>query len=294
MAQVLIVEDSPTQSQHIQLMLEDEAHTVETAPDGAAALRAMAVRRPDLVVTDLEMPEMNGLQLVEAVRRDYPGIPIVLMTAHGSEEIAAVALRAGAASYVPKALLAEHLVDTVNSVLSVSAPAAAERLAVECLSRSDETLTLPNDPALIPAVIGHLDYLLTNLQFADATERMRVSVALREALLNAMDHGNLEVGSELRQDDERAYHDLAARRRQETPYKDRRVHLQTRLSGDEVIFVVRDEGPGFDPTRLADPTDPANWERVGGRGLLLIRTFMDKVWHNDSGNELTMIKHAEK
>ena len=64
-------------------------------------------------------------------------------------------------------------------------------------------------------------------------------------------------------------------------------------SAAEVRFVIRDEGPGFDQSRLADPTDPENWERVGGRGLLLIRTFMDEVWHNPAGNEITLVKHAE-
>ena len=54
--------------------------------------------------------------------------------------------------------------------------------------------------------------------------------------------------------------------------------------------MVRDEGPGFDPATLPDPTDPSNLERVGGRGLLLIRTFMDEVRHNESGNEITFVK----
>ena len=53
--------------------------------------------------------------------------------------------------------------------------------------------------------------------------------------------------------------------------------------------MIRDEGPGFDPTKLPDPTDPANMEKASGRGLLLIRTFMEEVRHNDQGNEITMV-----
>jgi anti-sigma regulatory factor (Ser/Thr protein kinase) len=54
--------------------------------------------------------------------------------------------------------------------------------------------------------------------------------------------------------------------------------------------VVRDEGPGFDPARIPDPTDPDNLERLTGRGILLMRTFMDEIRYNDAGNEVTMVK----
>ncbi len=79
-------------------------------------------------------------------------------------------------------------------------------------------------------------------------------------------------------------------RGEKAPYKDRRVRLTARLSRDRAAFVVRDDGPGFDPSVLPDPTDSSNLENVRGRGILLIRTFMDEVYYNKVGNEVTMIK----
>src|SRR5262245_39428817 len=101
MPRVLIAEDSPTQAQQLQFMLEDAGFVVELAPNGIQAMSAINRQVPDIVLTDLEMPEMNGLQLVEAIYRDHPGLPVVLMTAYGSEETAAMALQKGATSYVP-------------------------------------------------------------------------------------------------------------------------------------------------------------------------------------------------
>ena len=75
--------------------------------DGREALAAIQRDPPDLVLTDLQMPEMNGLELVVAIRTTYPAIPVILMTAHGSEEIAMEALQKGAASFVPKKNLAQ-------------------------------------------------------------------------------------------------------------------------------------------------------------------------------------------
>src|SRR4029077_5688969 len=86
------------------------------------------------------------------------------------------------------------------------------------------------------------------------------------------------------------YHDLYERRRAEAPYRDRRVRVTAVQRRDEVRYLVADEGPGFAPAPLPDPTDVSQLERVSGRGLLLIRTFMDEVLHSDRGNQITMPK----
>ena len=74
------------------------------------------------------------------------------------------------------------------------------------------------------------------------------------------------------------------------PYRSRRVRIRATLSRSEAVYVIEDEGPGFDPATLPVHTDPANLERIGGRGLMLIRTFMDEVEHNEKGNRITLRK----
>lgn len=287
---VLVVEDSRTQAEEIRLLLEEAGFVVEVAGNGREALGVLGRGLPDLIATDLEMPEMNGLQLVEAVRRQYASVPVVLITAHGSEEIASRALRKGAASYVPKSRLDLDLVPTLENLFAVTQAERHQLRALECLEHSESVFVIGNDTTLIAPLLGHLDSLLSRLKLCDATERTRVGVALQEALINAIHHGNLEVGSELRQQDESVYHDLVQARRRQAPYRDRRVHFRVWVSPAEAVYTIRDEGPGFDPSRLPDPTDPSNLERIGGRGLLLIRTFMDKVSHNSQGNEITLVK----
>jgi anti-sigma regulatory factor (Ser/Thr protein kinase) len=68
------------------------------------------------------------------------------------------------------------------------------------------------------------------------------------------------------------------------------VFVETTHSAHEAVFVVRDEGKGFDPLQIPNPIDAENLDKPSGRGLLLIRTFMDEVRHNGQGNEITMIK----
>ena len=128
------------------------------------------------------------------------------------------------------------------------------------------------------------------MKLCDQSGLILVGVALHEAMTNAIYHGNLELGSDLREQDEKAYYDLAAARQRQEPYQSRRVYVTGEVSRLEAVFIVRDEGPGFDPSLLPDPTDPANLEKVCGRGLFLIRTFMDAVEHNEAGNQITMVK----
>jgi anti-sigma regulatory factor (Ser/Thr protein kinase) len=153
---------------------------------------------------------------------------------------------------------------------------------------------LENNESLIPNVIARLELTLVELELFDEGERMQIAMALDEALLNAMVHGNLEVSSELRQtEDGKPYSEMIDRRKQEAPYKDRHVLIRLNASSDVATITIRDDGPGFDTCSLRDPTDPENLERAGGRGLLLINAFMTQVRHNEKGNEITMVKRKE-
>lgn len=147
-----------------------------------------------------------------------------------------------------------------------------------------------NDVSLVMPIIKNLGNRIRALHVMDEREISRVGIALHEALLNAIYHGNLELDSELRQEDERQFHDLAEIRRQQAPYRDRQVVVRFVLSGNAATFVIRDEGMGFDVNAVADPTQAENIFRVGGRGLLMIRSFMDTVHHNVCGNQITMVK----
>jgi CheY-like chemotaxis protein/anti-sigma regulatory factor (Ser/Thr protein kinase) len=290
MSRVLVAEDTRVHAVMATRLLEEHGFEVHVEDDGRAALDRLRRGGIDLVLTDLQMPEMNGLELVEAVGRECPGVPVILMTQHGSEEIAVEALQKGAASYVPKRHFQRDIVSTVDEVLAVASTRRYSAALLRNMVRADYEFVLDNDPDLTLSLINQLQQNLMRWQACDELALLRVGVALREALINAIHHGNLEVSSELRQDDDAAYYGLVEERRRQSPYKDRRVHVLSREAAGEVTYVVRDEGRGFDPAAVPDPTDPANADRPSGRGLLLIRTFMDVVSHNPAGNEITMTK----
>ena len=292
MTTILVVDDSAMDRRIAGGLLEKRADwEVIYAEDGNKALEQIELHVPDMIVTDLQMPGMDGLQLVAKVRETYPLLPIVLMTAKGSEEIAVSALREGAANYVPKRLLADELEETVARVLTASSIDRSHSRLLHRMTRNETSFTIENDLSLIPSLVHHLQQTLTRMRICSETEVLRVGVALEEAILNAYYHGNLEVDSALREDDHRSYYDLARQRAVLEPYKDRKIHVDSKLTSEGACYIVRDEGPGFDPSTIPDATDPANLEKPSGRGLLLIQTFMDEVRFNDDGNEVTLVKH---
>jgi CheY-like chemotaxis protein len=294
MPTVLVVDDSITDRRlAVGLLQKAPDYVVFQAADGREALQQLELHLPDLVLTDMMMPNMNGLELVSEVKEQFPLVPIVLMTSQGNEEIAVEALQKGAASYVPKRALATDLLETIDRVLSASQEVRGRARLISRLSSYEYSFELENELPLVCAVSSYLREDAMRLRLCPRPECLRLGVALEEALLNAFYHGNLEVSSQLREEDHRAYHDLAEKRCQQMPYKDRRIHVQVRVTRTQAMYRIRDEGPGFDPSTLPDPTDPANLDRPCGRGLLLMRTFMDNVIYNDKGNEVTLFKDRE-
>jgi CheY-like chemotaxis protein/anti-sigma regulatory factor (Ser/Thr protein kinase) len=288
---VLVVDDSPDQARLVAFLLEKQGMIIEIAENGREALDIISGTPLDLIVTDLQMPEMDGLDLIEAVAAKDPCLPIVLVTAFGSEEIAVEALKRGATSYSPKRRLHDELVDTVQSLLAVDEAKRERACVLKLLVESHFAFRLENDTGLVAPLVSYMEEILA-ARFGREEDGpvFRVGVALSEALLNAIYHGNLEVDPELREQDPQEYRKALREQARLAPYRDRRIDVHVEMADAEVRFTVRDEGPGFDYSKRPDPTDPENILKLSGRGLFLIHSFMDRVSHNETGNEITMVK----
>lgn len=292
MARILIAEDSRTQAADIQFRLEEAGHEVKVEPDGDRAYASLTEQPPDILLTDLHMPGKNGLELTEFVRSALPDIPVVLMTADGTEELAVEALRKGASNYIPKRLIERDLISTIDGIAATLESRRTQRSVLHALTHSESTYTFGNDRDFATSLIAHLEAEVKNMNYDDETGLFRIVTALKEAILNAIDHGNLELDSSLREEgDGSAFYRLGEERLTQEPYCWRKVSVTSRVSPEQLAFVIRDEGNGFDRSLLPDPEDPENLLRSHGRGILLIRNFMDDVVFNEVGNQITMIKY---
>jgi CheY-like chemotaxis protein/anti-sigma regulatory factor (Ser/Thr protein kinase) len=291
---ILVADDSLLEQRYVgRILAQHGGWRVDFARNGEEALEAITKSPPSLVLTDMNMPKMDGLTLVEKVREQFPLVPIVLMTGSGSERVAVAALKAGAADYVPKQALAHDLTPVLERVLSVGQAEHRRFRVLQGMTRRSSQFVLENDPALVPPLVSQFREDLLEMGLCDLTGATRAGIALEEALLNAVYHGNLEVSSDLRANGDEAFHQLARERRGTQPYASRRVRVTARLTNTSATFVIMDEGPGFDVSKIPDPTDPQFLERPSGRGVLLMRTFMDEVRYNATGNRVTLVKRRD-
>jgi DNA-binding response OmpR family regulator len=123
---VLVVDDDPTVSDVVRRYLEQAGFQVRLAADGAGGLAAVAAQRPDLVVLDLMMPGIDGLEVCRRLRRQLPDLPVVMLTALGEEADRVIGLEVGADDYVTKPFSPRELVLRIRSVLRRTAGPAAD------------------------------------------------------------------------------------------------------------------------------------------------------------------------
>jgi len=287
MPTVLVVDDTAVDRKLAGRLLEKSADIrVIYADGGKQALELLATECIDLIVTDLQMPDMDGLQLLTAVVENYSEIPVVLMTANGSEDIASLALEHGAASFVPKSELADLLADTAMQILALSNSEHQYHRLIACSTRAEFEFDLENDVELIEPLVELLQQIATSMRVVERTRRVRLGVALEHALHNAMFRGNLEIPRGSTGAPDLA---LLQQRLSDAGYRDRKVHVLARVTRDEAVFVITDQGPGFDTSTIPQPGDPGSLTQ-GGRGLVLMRTFFSEIRFNDCGNQVTLIQ----
>ena len=117
---VLLVDDDPDLLKLISLRLVSAGYRVRTADSGESALGALAVARPGVVVTDLRMPGIDGLQLFQAIHREHPALPVIILTAHGTIPDAVAATQRGVFGFLTKPFDSQELLQKVAAALRVA------------------------------------------------------------------------------------------------------------------------------------------------------------------------------
>lgn len=273
---ILLVDDDRGLRYVLSSLLTEAGHTVETAGDGPDALVWLQKGAFDLVLLDLGLPSMNGLEVL-ARARELPAPPLVIiMTADDTPEAVLESARGQAFRFLRKPFPPNTIVDVVNDAIN---PAAG--LQFEVLSARPEWLEI-----VAPCTLEMADRLQSFVMHLDAhlpeDVREAVAHAFRELLVNA-----IEWGGKLD--------------------PDRKVRISCVRAKKMLLYRIADPGEGFniDGLRHAAISNPADDPirhlvvreekglRPGGFGLAMTRSLVDELIYNEARNEVVFIKYLE-
>jgi len=277
MTSILIVDDDRTSRHLAQAVLERKGFQVTVVSDGIEALEVLDARQFDLMLLDVWMPRMTGLELLEQLR-DRPHRPrVVVMTSDDTPATLLHAVREQAHRYVHKPVEPSVLLETIQEAM-----AARDTPPIEVISARPEwvEVVVPctrEAAERIQAVITRLDTHLA------ADMRESISYAFRELLLNAIEWGGRLDPS-------------------------RTVRISYLRFSRMVLYRISDPGPGFDiedlphaavgqssdtPTAHMDVRE-AKGIRPGGFGLLTVRSSVDELLYNEKRNEVVFVKYIDE
>jgi CheY-like chemotaxis protein/anti-sigma regulatory factor (Ser/Thr protein kinase) len=274
MSRILVVDDDRATRHILRKVLTDGGFETTVAKDGVAALHALRTRRYDLLLLDVWMPRMNGLELLGKLRTRRSKPRVVVMTSDDAPQTLLNAVRENAFKYVHKPVDPPGLLQTVRQVL-----AASDIPPIEVISAKREWVEL-----MVPCVreaVDRIEPVMATLE-ADLAPEVRESIAyaFRELLLNAIEWGGRLDPS-------------------------RQVRIACVRTKRMLMYRIADPGPGFKIEELPhaaisySPEQPIDHMEVreqkgirpGGFGLVMVRSSVDELIYNEKRNEVVFVKY---
>jgi CheY-like chemotaxis protein len=285
----LVVDDQAENRRILARVLAKNGFDVVEGEDGTDAVRLAAERRPDVILLDVVMPRMTGFEALSEIRDADPDVPVVIVSAVDTPEASEEALRLGAVNFVRKPFDPEEIRFVVERIRGAMQEEADLRPTLRLLVERRTVLEMGNDLAEVPHVVAFLGHELRMHYPGFEVPSTEVKLALYETLVNAIEHGNLEIDYDAKSaamTSVDGMHALIRERAKMSAYRDRKVHVAVDYEPARVVWRVRDDGPGFPHGDEAHAKRLGDTDALHGRGLLLIRHYMDEVGWNPAGTEI--------
>jgi len=276
-ATVLLAEDDAPSRQIYYTVLNAEGYRVIEVPDGQSAIDVLNSQSVDLLVTDIMMPGMTGIELLQRAREIHPDLRAIVMTGHKTSEAVIGALRNRACEFLEKPFRTEELLEAVRNVMSCE-----PSLQIEVISDRPDWIELrvPCDLKAVEPIQKFLGHLHEHIS---KETREAVGAVFRELLNNAIEHGGKCDPS----------------KRVEIKY----IHLKR-----AILYSIKDPGEGFDLAEIEHaafanpPGEPTRHMerrqelglRPGGFGIMLASQFIDELVYNEKHNELIFVKYTDQ
>jgi DNA-binding response OmpR family regulator len=283
---LLVVADNPDTQTAILEHAKAKGHSVISAATPALGLSTFDMTQPDIVITDLFLPEQEGIMLVKQIHERRPTCPVLLLTDAGQVESTMEGLRAGALDYVQQPIYEDVLAQVLQRAIQRLPATVDDAPGVE---RLEYVLVMGSDPSFVETTVTWL-IQGTAMGLVEARQ-LHLRAALQELVMNAVEHGSLELRyhDKVEAMEKDQYDELIRRRRQDARFQDRRVTIRAIYDKRQRIltYQIADEGKGFIWKAWLKPgVEVCPTGDLSGRGIFLVHSFFPDIKYNDRGNEV--------
>ncbi len=289
----MVEDETPVRQMIVHYLASCGVETLQAA-DGDEAMEIFRREMPHVVLTDVVIPKMNGVELLRSIKAEEPNTAVIVMTGFGSDEQALQVLRAGAANYLRKPFQLADLGQVIKRSLAWFAEEETEVVSAPFGAKGQVSICLNNDPRQVSEVIRKL-WSRARAILGDKWV-MPFRASLEELILNGMEHGNLGIpfAEKSAALDSNTFDQLIAERSGDPILSKRRVRVEMTLTSKRVRCSVADDGDGFDwRTWIERPLDDVML-MANGRGISLARVHAHELAYNEKGNQVTLIWYVER
>jgi len=290
---ILIVEDDYGSREYLLNLINLEGYEVRAAVNGEEGLAEYKSFDPDIIISDIQMPVMDGLEMLNILRRDKSDTIFIITTAFGSEDYAIEALRLGANNYLKKPIKRKSLMGLINKYKLIIDSHTLAKVAQGELVKKDMTLEFRTDINHIPAIIGQLvSELGVKL---DDSEVTNIELGLDELITNSVEHGNLGItfDEKVEASNNNTILELYAEKMKNKKLAKRKIKVKYKLRPKYIEWLITDEGKGFDWKLIPDPTKGAQLMELIGRGIFITNFLFNEMEYLGKGNKVRVRKNLK-
>jgi DNA-binding response OmpR family regulator len=289
---ILIADDQEALRSLLARMLLREGFEPIEADDGEQAIELYRSLSPSLVISDIMMPKKDGLTLLTEIKRIDPGIPVILMTGHGNEEILLKALQGGATNFFKKPFNVRGLIREIHKIFHYKREEVKSYLYSPFLVRESKEFAIKTGSPHYHPIVNQITLQLPCL--LPESEILNLKIGIEEMLTNAIEHGNLGISFQEKKAaiEKGMLGELLAGRLREDGNTEKIVDVHSTLTPESFTITIHDEGAGFDWRNLPELV-PENLFSYSGRGIFLTKIYYDEVSYNEAGNEVTLVKRKK-
>lgn len=288
---VLIVEDDKVSRELLRVIIQKEGYEFATAADGVEGFDLFNEFLPDIVITDIRMPRLDGIELLKKIRAIERDVIVIIVTAHGNENIALEALHLGANNYLKKPINIEEIKILLSRYFSLYKTKTVRKDITSLVVSQNISLSIESDMDLIPSVAEYLVHQVNHLY--SNTDLISIELGLSELLLNAIEHGSYNITGDEKEEalKSNTLVELYNQRKAQEDCKDKKIHIDFTRTAQYCEWIITDEGAGFDYTYMPSPFTDRLVTNLHGRGVFISKLQFDSIEYLGKGNRVKAQKN---